>query len=149
MKKELEKRFAPEVSFLQKTVIMHPTKKDHFLLLIRNKNDKSRPGDFDIAGGSVFYNELHEDSLRREILEETNLEVENIIPINVKSRINKDNGHYFLYIGYMATARSADFKINPEEHAYAKWTTLEEFEKEAGEHLLTKDIKRAVSLNNA
>ena len=134
-----------KITFVQKAVILHPTQPATFLLLIRNLTDKSRPGDYDIPGGSVKGGELHADALVREIREETGLAVGSVEPILVSSSYDKDDQKYFLYIGYAAKARSAIVTINPEEHSSYVWLTLDEFRKRSPNHLLTEQVEKALA----
>lgn len=133
-----------KLRFVQKTVVLHPEFKDKFLVLTRALDDKSRPGDFDLPGGSVSLEELHEDALRREVLEETTLEIEDIRPVIVKSDVNTPKQLYWLYIGYIATAKSSNVVIDYKEHCAFSWMTLQEFKNKAGDHLLLKHIETAI-----
>jgi len=131
-----------KATFVQKVVIKHPSD-DKFLLLIRNLNDKSRPGDFDIPGGSLKNGELHEEALRREVLEETSLEISNIKPVIVNSSYDKTENKYFIYIGYKATAIGENVIINPEEHSNYTWMTVKDFQEKAPNHILMSQITQA------
>lgn len=132
-----------KVTFVQKVVIKHP-EENKFLLLIRNPNDKSRPGDCDIPGGSVENGELHEEALLREVNEETGIEIYDIVPVVVSTRYDKNDDKYFIYIGYGATAKDVKVKINPEEHSDYTWTTLREFQEKAPNHILMDQILKVI-----
>lgn len=129
-------------TFVQKVVIKHPAN-DTFLLLIRNKNDKSRPGDYDIPGGSLKDGELHEESLKREVKEETGLEISEIIPVLINTRYDAIEKEYFIYIGYKAISTNSKVVINSDEHPDFKWMTLEGFQRVAPNHILTDQIFRS------
>lgn len=133
-----------KLRFVQKTVLLHPEDKSKFLVLTRALDDRSRPGDFDLPGGSVSLDELHEDALRREVLEETTLEIEAIKPVIVKSDVNTPKQLYWLYIGYIATATSSSVVIDHKEHCDFSWMTLQEFKQKAGDHMLLKHIEDAL-----
>ncbi len=128
-----------KVTFVQKAVIKHPSE-DKFLLLIRNLNDKSRPGDFDIPGGSLKNGELHEEALLREVKEETDLEIFDINPVVLNSSYDQSENKYFIYVGYKATAKDSSVVINPEEHSSFIWMTVDEFKNKAPEHILMKQV---------
>lgn len=134
-----------KATFVQKVVIKHPTENEKFLLLIRNMNDKSRPGDYDLPGGSVEEGELHEEALKREVNEETKLSITNIKPIVVNSRYNIEDRKYFLYIGYSAIASNTNVILNPEEHSDCIWITLDEFKSKVPDHILMKHIEASYS----
>ena len=141
----MQSQFADTIRFVQKAVILHPDDLNKFLVLIRKHDDSSRPGDFDLPGGSVSKGELHEDALIREIKEESSLIVTDIKSVLVHSRINPDDGTYFLYIGYVATALNTDVSINPKEHDGYQWMTLDEFEALAPGHILLEQVKRGMT----
>ncbi len=115
--------FSDDMKFLQKAVVFHPTE-PKILALKRTMNEHSRPGKWDLAGGNVHYGENHEDSLRREIREESGLEIENLAPVRVFSQMMADI--YHLFIGYKAVALSDQVAIS-DEHTEYKWVTPEEF----------------------
>lgn len=128
-----------KATFVQKVVIKHPSD-NKFLILVRNMNDKSRPGDFDIPGGSLKDGELHEEALRREVKEETGLEITNINPVVVNTNYDANENKYFVYIGYQSTATSTDVILNPEEHSSFIWMTAAEFESKAPKHILLEQV---------
>ena len=80
--------FSDDMKFLQKVVVFHPTE-EKILILKRAMDSYSRPGDWDFPGGNVLYGELHDDSIRREVKEETGLELETYKPIQVITRYNE------------------------------------------------------------
>lgn len=115
--------FSDDIKFLQKAVVFHPTE-SKILALKRTMQEHSRPGKWDLVGGNVHYGENHEESLRREIREESGLEVAELKPLRVFSQMMNDI--YHLFIGYKATALSDQVVIS-EEHTEYKWVTPEEF----------------------
>ena len=140
-----EKKFAEQVSFIQKVVILHPSDDSKFLVLNRNPKDRSRPGDVDIPGGSVRKGEQHKESLKREVLEETGIEVVDIRPVLVSSTPHEDD--YFLFVGYCARGLTEEVGINSVEHEGYSWVGLEKFIEENPEHVLTSQ-GRAVLAGN-
>ena len=138
----MQKDEMKKVIFVQKVTILHPNDKNRILVLKRHAKDISRPSDWDIPGGRARFNETHEEALSREIREETGLDVENIKPILVSSRVQKEDDIYFLYIGYSAKALSEDVIINKEEHETYEWVNIETFISENPQHILTEQVKR-------
>jgi len=118
--------FTEDIKFLQKVVVFHPKKKDLFLALKRPSTVKSRPNCWDLPGGNVNFGERHDVALRREVVEETELEIEHVKPIHVLTNFDQTNKIYYLYIGYMAHAINDDVHIG-EEHTEYKWVTQSEF----------------------
>jgi 8-oxo-dGTP diphosphatase len=127
VKKNISKHlFTENVKFLQKAVVFHPKKKGLFLVLKRPEQARSRPNCWDLPGGNVKYGERHDVALRREIVEETELEVENVSPVHVLTNFDANNNIYYLYIGYVANALNDDVHIG-KEHTESKWVTQSEF----------------------
>lgn len=137
------KKFAEQVSFVQKVVILHPKDNSRFLILNRNPKDSSRPGDLDIPGGSVKMGEQHEEALKREVLEETGIEISDIRPVLVNSTPYEDD--YFLFIGYCAKALSEDVELVPDEHEGYLWVGLKEFVEENPKHVLAKQVETVLN----
>ncbi len=134
---------AEGIKIAQEIVIVHPQDKTKFLLLKRFKENKSQIL-YDLPGGGFSKGELHEESLRREIMEETRLEVSEIFPNEIQSRI-QPSGTLFLYLGYAAIAKTTDVVVEQDEDIDAfVWITLEEFEKEAGEHIILNQARNAI-----
>ena len=115
--------FSDDMKFLQKAVIFHPNEYK-ILALKRSMNEHSRPGKWDLVGGNVSYGENHEQALRREIKEESNLEVDSLIPLHVYSQLTE--GIYHLFIGYKTKAINEEVIIS-HEHTEFRWVTPEEF----------------------
>lgn len=115
--------FTDDIKFLQKVVVLHPTE-NIFLALQRSKDDPKRANDWDLPGGNVLYGELHEDSLRREVMEEVQLEIEEIKPIQVIT--NYEKNIYYIFIGLTCKATSDQATLSKEHQDY-KWVTKDEF----------------------
>ena len=118
--------FSDDMKFLQKVVVFHPSEPGKFLVLKRAMHHKYRPGDWDLPGGNVVYGEDALESIHREVLEETGLEIRNITPIQVFTNPTFEENIYLLVINYQASATSADIRLS-EEHTEFKWVTVEEF----------------------
>lgn len=122
--KKYQYMFSDDMKFLQKIIILHPKFADKFLALKRSSYHTFRPNQWDLPGGNVLFGENHLDSLLREIHEETGLQVKNIIPLDVITRMEKD--FYFLIISYKGEALSEAVTIS-DEHTDSKWVTKNEF----------------------
>jgi len=132
-------------TLVQKVVIRHPKDKDKFLLLVRNSDDKSRPGDYDVPGGSLKNGESYDIGLKREVKEETGLELSDIQPVLIKTDYDSDADKYFIYIGFAANALDTNVLINKDEHSVYKWITLQKFVQESPKHILIEQLNKAMS----
>lgn len=127
--KDPEKRafmFSDDMKFLQKALVFHPSERRKFLALRRALDDRSRAGCWDLVGGNVHFGDMAEESIIKEIQEETKLSVVNIRPIKVITHFDKENQSYFLYIGYFCVALSTDVVLS-NEHIEYSWITKKEF----------------------
>ncbi len=118
--------FTDDIKFLQKVMIFHPAERKKFLVLRRALDDRSRAGCWDLVGGNVNFGEIAEESIVREIEEETGLSVVNVRPIKVLTRFDAEKQFYFMYIGYLCVALSPDVKLS-KEHIEYQWTTKKDF----------------------
>jgi len=118
--------FTDDIKFLQKAVVFHPDKHELFLALKRSPDSFSRPNDWDLVGGNVLFGELHEDSLRKEIVEEANLEVGAFSPVQIITTYDKEKEIYYFFNGFYCRAKNNDVKISF-EHSEYRWVTKEEF----------------------
>lgn len=116
--------FSEDMKFLQKAVVFHPTEPKKFLAIKRSPKAHNRPNDWDLIGGNVSFGELHEVSLRREITEETGLQVGALVPTQIAT--NFHDNIYYLYINYKTTALSDTVTLS-EEHTEYRWVTKDEF----------------------
>lgn len=99
-------------------------KNGEILFLLRSLDDNFLPGEWDIPGGGLDYGETPENGLKREILEETGLEIEIIKTLTVST--------YFMgeiqRIDITFLCRAVDeTKLNLSfEHTDFKWVKPEE-----------------------
>lgn len=99
-------------------------KDGEILVLQRPKDDYSRPLGWDLIGGGLENYEDPTEGLRREIEEETSLEVSNIKPVGITS-FKEEDGCFSVMIGFSALATTNGVKLSSEHIAF-KWLTLEE-----------------------
>jgi 8-oxo-dGTP diphosphatase len=110
-----------KINFHQKAILVNSENK--FLALKKSYGQKT----WDLPGGAVEIPEEHETGLRREIREETGIEIDSaIVPLQVVSGYNKEDDEYFLFIGYRAAARKESVTLS-DEHTDYRWVTKEEF----------------------
>jgi nucleoside triphosphatase len=83
-----------------------------------------------IPGGHIELGESMEDALKREILEETGLEIYDIKLISLKESIYSDNFHkqkHFIFIDYICKTDSYSVTLNEEAQEY-NWVNLDEID---------------------
>lgn len=114
-----------KVGVSQKAIIYNKDKK--FLVLLRGKTAPTNPFKWDLPGGDVDWGEDPQQSMLREIKEETGLEVSDLTLLDVTARVTEDGYHWFT-ICYTAHAKSDYVKISWEHDEY-KWVDKNEFSK--------------------
>ena len=97
------------------------------LALRRSKTDTVRPLTWDLPGGEVEEGENLEESARREVREETGLEVGTLRFVHADGR-NAEDGNYWVVLFSLAHAVSDAVVLSYEHDAY-EWLTHEEFSK--------------------
>jgi 8-oxo-dGTP pyrophosphatase MutT (NUDIX family) len=118
--------FTDDIKFLQKAVVFHPDQDGLFLALKRSPDSFARPNDWDLPGGNVLFGELHEDSLRKEIAEEANLEVDTFSPVQIITTYDSEKEIYYFFNGFYCRARNNVVKISF-EHSEYRWVSKKEF----------------------
>lgn len=101
--------------------------------VIYNKNNqvllcKSHKWDnkYIIPGGHVEYGEKLEDALKREILEETGIEIHSIKPIGLKECFYSNkyyNNRHFIFMDYICRTETTKVILNDEAEEFA-WVSL-------------------------
>ena len=93
------------------------------LLLKRRTNDSHKPNTWDIPGGRLAIGENPFDGLMRETKEETNLEIEIVMPIDVHHFTRDDNQKITMII-FLCKPRTENIILS-EEHQEYRWLDLE------------------------
>jgi nucleoside triphosphatase len=102
-------------------------KADQILLCKSHKWDNK----YIIPGGHVELGEKLEDALKREILEETALEIHSIKLIGIKECFYSNNyykNRHFIFIDYICKTETANVVLNDEAEDYI-WVSLENVDK--------------------
>ncbi len=82
--------------------------KENQVLLIKRGKEPFK-GQWSIPGGGLEYGETLEQGLKREVREETNIEIEILALLNVYENLPKENGDpHNLMIDYLARWQSGD-----------------------------------------
>lgn len=115
--------FSDDMKFLQKAVVVHPSN-GTFLILRRSPDSFTRANEWDFPGGNVLFGEMAQDSLRKEIREESGIEVTDIKPLQIITTMRDQI--YCLFINYTCQALSDKITLS-HEHIEFKWVTNDEF----------------------
>lgn len=99
-------------------------KEGEILVLQRPDNDYTRPLGLDLVGGGLNEFENPVDGLKREIKEETNLEVTDIHPIATES-FTEEDGCFTVMIGFSCKATSSNVTLS-DEHKSFQWLNVDE-----------------------
>lgn len=94
------------------------------LVLVRATEDNTRPSGYDMPGGGLEIDEDPKDGVRREIREETGLEVTDVKPIDTRGW-REDDGCFSIMIVFQAKATSGSVQVSHEHSSY-KWLSREE-----------------------
>lgn len=123
------------MKFLQKCIVVD--KSGRILALRRNPNDFRRPNCWDFPGGNYEAGESIEESIKREIFEETSLTAHTFRPIFVASNMGKTYQDINVialtqvctdWEGMPAEASAKEGEVElSQEHVEFRWVTPTEF----------------------
>lgn len=129
------------VKILQKAVIFNNS--DQILALKRNNDPKRpNPGCWDLPGGRIGVDDIQKwktksgkgddndiliNALRREIKEETDLEVENMRLIHCASQFSETKRCFIVMIGYACMALDKNEIKLSDEHCQYQWIDKKQF----------------------
>jgi 8-oxo-dGTP diphosphatase len=100
-------------------------KEDKILVLKRSVSDNHKPGAWETVGGGMDEPASPQEALRREIQEETGLEVEVKEPFNVFT-FTKDTGEFMVGITFICNYSSGEVALS-NEHSEYRWIKPEDF----------------------
>lgn len=96
------------------------------LVLTRAKGDRRGSGKRDLPGGHVDADETPEETIVREVREETGLAVRDIVPLPFFRHLTSDEGDALQALRFVAFTHDAGVKTDPAEHDGFEWMTLDE-----------------------
>jgi ADP-ribose pyrophosphatase YjhB (NUDIX family) len=112
-----------KIGISQKAIVSRDDGK--ILAIRRSDTHPLRPKGWDIPGGDLEFGEDAKEGMRREIAEETGLEVSDLKVVDVISWPN-DRGEFWITICYLAKSEGDAVKLSW-EHDDFKWVMPEEF----------------------
>jgi 8-oxo-dGTP pyrophosphatase MutT (NUDIX family) len=101
--------------------------KTKFLVLKRNVNEIAYPGKWAIPGGKLEKGERVIDAIKREVSEETNLEIEDSLKFIGDFTFVRPDGHNVVGLVFIANAKTEEVKIPDREFEEFRWVTKKEF----------------------
>jgi ADP-ribose pyrophosphatase YjhB (NUDIX family) len=116
------------------------------LYLVLRRADEPFAGRWDLPGGFVEAGESPQDCIRRELREETGLELDGLGLIGVYCSRYGNEGRHTVDVGYQAYARSGEVRLS-EEKSEAAWVSLDQMPDLAfdGERAALADLRAALS----
>lgn len=114
---DYDPNFKPQKSFAlvgQKAIVLN--KNQEILVLLRSEKS-GLGGKWSLPGGALDQGENPVSSIKREISEETELEVSNLTPFTTHSRMTNDN-EFSVLIGYFSNALTEKVTLNWEHDEY-------------------------------
>ena len=137
---DMKEEFAVAV----KAIIYHQGK---FLVVLKSNQEDINPNTFDIPGGRIRFGEELEDALKREVIEESGLEIKSLGIIDAWSFVK--NGNFQLIgVTYACEALTSEVKLSS-EHSSFEWldpnnkAVMEKYPK-----WLSISIKKALKIVN-
>ena len=94
------------------------------LIVKRESEDNFKPNEYDLPGGRLEFGESPEEALKREVLEETGLEIEIVTPSRVWTLYKNDN-EQIIGITFLTLTYSKNVKLSFEHQDY-KWIDFED-----------------------
>lgn len=104
------------------------SKNDKYLILLRSKNERPMPLHWDFAGGKLEEDENSIAGLKREVLEETSLEIDNCILDKEFATDIEGKPFFFKIYTIKLVSDEKNLKLN-HEYQECRWATRDEIAK--------------------
>jgi len=99
--------------------------KGKYLAILRSSTNPSRPLAWDFPGGNIEEGEDLYENMKREILEETGIELNDFKIFDAQSAVN-ENGEYSIQIAYVGNVENPEIMLSY-EHSDSRCVIKEEF----------------------
>lgn len=97
-----------------------------YLVTKRSATDDYMPGLWDIPGGTAEEGERIEDTLQREVLEESGLQVKVKYPLYIYTNLGSLPERQYFQSVYLCSFVSGEIVLNLEDHDEYQWLSLHE-----------------------
>lgn len=132
-----------EIGFATKAVIF---KEDKVLLIVKSDKEDINPNSIDIPGGRLEYGEIPEDSLKREIKEETGLDVEIIKPTRCWSFIKDEKKFQLVGVTFYCRFIGGEESLSDEHDSFV-WVEPTNIQEGNYPNWLKEEIKVAQNIH--
>lgn len=109
------------------TAFIKNKKGDKFLVVKRSENEIAYPGKWAYPGGKVEKGDSILDTLKKEIMEEVGLEIEDYKEYLKDFTFVRPDGHNVVGFIFLVKAKSENVKLDTKDFSEFKWVTQEEF----------------------
>lgn len=100
-------------------------KDNKFLILLKSDSEDINPNTFEFPGGRLAFGEMLDEALKREIKEETGLEVEIEQVLNAWTFTKEEKGFQLVGVDYLCKYTGGTETLS-EEHSSIEWKTYDE-----------------------
>ena len=100
-------------------------KDDKFLIVLKSDSEDINPNSYEFPGGRLVFGEMLDEALKREIKEETGLEVEIEEVINAWTFTKEEKGFQLVGVDYLCKFTGGTDTLS-EEHSSIEWKTFDE-----------------------
>lgn len=130
---------------MNKKILVFIVKKNNLLLLRNNFEDPKHGGDFWFTvTGSIEKGENEEQAIKREVKEETNLEINEIFDLNWASIYEWNKEEHFEK-NFIVFVKNGEVKLS-EEHVEYKWLDFKDFIEKIKWGLDKEELRKVLEL---
>jgi 8-oxo-dGTP diphosphatase len=115
-------------------IIVFAEKRDETKVLLIERKNKPYKGCWAFPGGFVNIDETAEDAARRELKEETNLEIENVWQVGAFSKVDRDPRERVITIAFYAIVYGERSVSGSDDASRARWFSLNKLPELAFDH---------------
>lgn len=134
---------------VNRTLVRHTAKalilRDGKVLMVKASRGYTK-GSFNLPGGFINFGETPEESLAREVKEETGLHVRVGKLLSLSTATFLPAGHYVLSFIYLASVRGGRLHPDPTEIAEVQWLSLREAVRQARNPLILAELKEVARI---
>lgn len=123
----------PRAALTTDALVYVPVKSEIFVLLIERAAEPFK-GKWALPGGFVNMDELLEDACKRELMEETGLQVSKMKQFKTFDAVNRDPRHRTISVVFSAQLQIKEKVKGADDAAHAKWFPLSDLPQLAFDH---------------